>query len=158
LLALWLQTQPNLDESVPVYARTPVITQAPADISPLLETVPATAPQVTPASAVSEAAPATNASDVPAPAISQPAPEPTPVVVSQASLTNVQPPSLAPKENARPDFRLNGIIYTVARPFAIVNGKTVYVGDQVSGATVISIRPTDVTLQVNGVRRTYNLR
>jgi hypothetical protein len=65
---------------------------------------------------------------------------------------------LPPKESALPDFRLSGIIYTVARPSAILNSETVYVGDQVSGATVISIRQTDVTLQLNGLRRTYTLR
>jgi HD-like signal output (HDOD) protein/ActR/RegA family two-component response regulator len=160
LLALWLRTQSSPDESAPVYARTPSTSQAPAVVSstPPLETVPAATSQVTPATAVSEPAPATNASSVPKPAISQPAPEPSPAIASQATVTNIPPASLPPKESALPDFRLNGIIYTVARPSAILNGETVYVGDQVSGATVVSIRQTDVTLQINGLRRTYTLR
>ena len=159
LLALWLRTQANPDESAPIYARTPVTIEAPAIVSPTVppETRPAAVPQVTPAPTVSEPAPATNNVAAPEPAVSKPAPEPTPAIVSQPTVTNVPPPSLPPKESPLPDFRLNGIIYT-ARPSAIVNGVTVYVGDQVDGATVISIRPTDVTLQINGLRKTYPLR
>ena len=169
LLAFWLRTQAKLDESEPIYARTPAAMQAPevGASTPSPETVPATATQVTPAAAVpqitsatvvSEAAPATNAPSLPKPAISEPAPEPTPAIASQAVVTNVPPPSLPPKESAPPDFRLNGIIYSVTRPSAILNGTTVYVGDQLSGATVISIRQNDVTLQINGLRKTYALR
>jgi HD-like signal output (HDOD) protein len=161
LLALWLRTQMDFDDSAPVYARTPANTEAPAidssTATPEAVPAPAPAPQVVPATAASEAAPVTSASSVPKPEISQPAPEPTPAIVSQATVTNVPPPSLPPKERALPDFRLNGIIYTVARPSAIVNGKTVYVGDQVSGATVISISQTEVTLQMKGQRRIYDL-
>jgi len=156
LLAFWLRTQTSLDEPAPIYARTPAASQSSA--TPSLETVPPAAPEVTPPTAVSEAAPAPSAPSVSEPQISQPAPEPTPAIASQATLTNLPPPSLPPKESALPDFRLNGIIYTVARPSAIVNGQTVYVGDQVSGATVLSIRQNDVTLQVNGRRKTYTLR
>jgi hypothetical protein len=65
---------------------------------------------------------------------------------------------LPPKESPPPDFRLSGIIYTVTRPSAILNGETVYVGDRLNGATVISIRQTDVTLQINGLRKTYTMR
>jgi HD-like signal output (HDOD) protein/CheY-like chemotaxis protein len=90
--------------------------------------------------------------------LSLPAPEPTPAIGPQATAANVPPPSSAPEEKPLPDFRLNGIIYAVASPSAIVNGKTVFVGDRVSGATVISIGRTDVTLQLNGVRRTCVLR
>jgi hypothetical protein len=40
----------------------------------------------------------------------------------------------------------------------MVNGKTVYVGDQVAGATVVAIGPDIVTLLVDGQRKTYKLR
>jgi HD-like signal output (HDOD) protein len=159
LLAFWLRTQSSLDESAPVYARTPAISQAPAvdSSTPSPATVPATAPHVMPATAVSESTPATSASLAPKPAISQPAPEPTPAIAAQETVTNV-PPSLPPKQSALPDFKINGIIYSVARPSAILNGETVYVGDQVNGATVISIGQRNVTLQINGLRKTYTLR
>jgi len=158
-LTLWFRTEPELDESAPVYARTPATRQARAVVSSTasLDTVSATEPQVTPAPAVSEAAPESTATPVPEPAISQPEPEPIPATAPETTVTNVPPPSLPPKEIAQPDFRLSGIIYTVARPSAILNGKTVYIGDQVSGAAVIGISQTDVTLRINGVRRTYAL-
>lgn len=160
LLALWLRIQPTLDESAPVYARTPATSPAPAVVSstPPTETAPPAAPEVTPATAVPEATPATSASSVPEPVIPEPEPEPTPAIASQATVTNIPAPSLLPKQSAPPDFRLNGIIYTVARPSAILNGETVHVGDELSGATVISIRQSDVTLQINGLLKTYSLR
>jgi putative nucleotidyltransferase with HDIG domain len=158
LLALWLRTQANFDESGRVYARTRATNQAPAVVSSTssLETVPEAAPPVTPATAVSEAT--ASAASVPKPAISEPAPEPTPAIASQDTVTNVPPASLPPKESAAPDFRLSCIIYTVTRPAAILNGETVHVGDQVSGATVISIGQTEVMLEINGVRLHLKLR
>jgi hypothetical protein len=100
----------------------------------------------------------TRASAVPEPTVPEPQPQPATAKVVQGSPTNAPTVSLPPKENAAPEFRLSGIIYTVARPSAIVNGKTVYVGEEIDGATVISIRQTAVTLQVAGKRRTYDLR
>jgi MSHA biogenesis protein MshK len=64
---------------------------------------------------------------------------------------------VAPQEKPLPEFRVSAIIYT-ARPAAIVNGETVNVGDEVEGATVVGIGRTTVTLQVNGQRKTYQLR
>jgi hypothetical protein len=61
-------------------------------------------------------------------------------------------------QNPAPVFRVNGIIYTRVRPSAIVNGLTVNVGDRVNGATVVGIGRTAVTLQLNGQRKTYELR
>jgi type II secretory pathway component PulC len=57
---------------------------------------------------------------------------------------------VATAEKTQPDFRLNGIVYTATRPAAIVNGRTVYVGDRVSGATITAIGRTTVTLQIDG--------
>ena len=69
-------------------------------------------------------------------------------------VTTVPSHSVAPK----PEFRLSGIFYSSAQPAAIVNGQTVNVGDEVDGATVVSIERTIVTLQINGQRKTYRLR
>jgi MSHA biogenesis protein MshK len=79
------------------------------------------------------------------------------VIAIQVTPTNVPPAALPAKPSVIPDFRLNGIIYTVGRPSAILNGKTVYVGDRINGAIVLRIGQTDVTLQVNGKRWTYDL-
>jgi HD-like signal output (HDOD) protein/CheY-like chemotaxis protein len=159
LLAIWPRTQPDLSEVTPVYARTTAAQPEPAvasNTSP--ETVPAAMPEVTPPAVVSKAALASDTAPASQPAIPRPAPEPAPEVVSPAAVVaNVPPPSLPPGEEAVPDFRLSGIIYGVTHPSAIVNGKTVYVGEKVGGGTVISIGQTEVTLQVNGVRRTCAL-
>jgi len=161
-LAVWLRTQPELNEPEPVYARTPAGAHTaavlPATQSP--ETVPAAAPQVTPTVAVSEEPPAPSASSatVTNTAASLPEPEQTTTSRAEVPVANVLPPSVVPPEKALPDFRLNGIIYTSVRPSAIVNGETVNVGDQVNGATVVSIGRTTVTLQSNGQRKTYQLR
>ena len=72
----------------------------------------------------------------------------------QVTATNAPQPTPAPQEKAQPEFRLSAIIYTVARPSAIVNRETVHVGDHVSGATVVAIDRTQVTLQINGQRKT----
>ncbi|HWX18416.1 MAG TPA: HDOD domain-containing protein [Candidatus Binatia bacterium] len=167
LLALWFGKETELNPNEPVYARTPVSYEAPAVVFSTLprETVPPRetaqpVAEVRPAMDVSEEASATNVSSatVPEPEISRPAPEPTAVVAPPATVTNVPPPTVAPKEPPPPEFRLTGIIYTVGRPCAIMNGKTVYVGDHIDGATVISIGRTNVTLHKNGQRKTYALR
>jgi hypothetical protein len=79
-------------------------------------------------------------------------------VASAPALTNAAPPSLAPQEKSQPDFRLNAIFYTTIRPTAILNGETVNVGDELNGATVVSITRTSVTLLINGQRKAYELR
>jgi HD-like signal output (HDOD) protein/CheY-like chemotaxis protein len=167
LLALWLRTEPAVDQSAPVYARTPVTHQTPAltqtpavetSTSPK-ETVPAASPQVTPAKAALEPAAAITSPAVAQPtepAISQPPHEsaPGPIIVSHETADPVMPPSAPPA----PEFRLSGIFYTPPRPSAILNGETVFVGDQVNGARVLTIGQTAVTLQVDGQRKTLTLR
>ena len=157
LLALYLRLQPDSDESADVYARMPSTHRAPAVVpsSSKPEPVSAAVPETTEALGSGSS---TSASAVAEPTASQPQPEPTPATALQEPLGNVPTAVLSPKESAAPEFRLNGIIYTVARPSAIVNGKTVFIGEQVNGATVISISQTAVTLQIDGQRRTYDLR
>jgi hypothetical protein len=74
---------------------------------------------------------------------------------SRASVANAVKPA---PETAGPEFRLNGIIYNEARPIAIVNGLTVRVGDEVNGATVISIERDRVTLSSNAQSKTLYSR
>jgi biotin carboxyl carrier protein len=106
-----------------------------------------------------EDAPPAPAEAVPEAAAPVPAPEPEVPTAPPATATKVPAPapSVAPLGEAPPDFRLNGIIYSSV-PSAIVNGRMVKVGDQVNGATVVAIEQTNVTLQVNGQRKTYALR
>jgi HD-like signal output (HDOD) protein/CheY-like chemotaxis protein len=177
LLALWLGTQPELSQSMPIYARTPSEVPAVATWTPSPETAPpaATSPQNTTEAAVADETPATTAPTAPpaaataseaavpnetpaktAPTLPTVAPEPTSAVAPQPA-TNAAPLPKPAVQKPKPDFHLNGIIYTVARPSAIVNGQTVYVGDRVDDATVVAITPAHVTLQLNGQRKTYAL-
>ena len=153
LLALWPQTRPDQ----PVRALTPAtistrVRVVPSPV-PAPEPAPAAVPESAPDMAVLEEAPLMSATAAPDPVPLLPLSEPTVVIVPQVAATKAPPPTLVPQEQAHPSFRLNGIIYTVARPVAIVNGQTVYVGDKVSGATVVSIDQTQVTLQINRQRQ-----
>jgi hypothetical protein len=156
LLSLWSGTQP--EPNIPVYARTPAKDQAPVVVAstPAPETAPTAAPDAAVSEVPKEQPPTTVISaTVPEPVISQPEPEPTPPVAPQAVVTSVSTRSV---KKVPEDFRLYGVIYSKARPSAIVNGETVCVGDYVNGAIVISIGRTNVTLQIDGQRKTYTVR
>jgi hypothetical protein len=47
----------------------------------------------------------------------------------------------------RPEPRLQGILFATTRPCAILNGKTVFVGDQINEFRVTVISKDSVTLQ-----------
>jgi HD-like signal output (HDOD) protein len=158
LLALWLETPP--EQPIRALTPAPTFTRAPVVVAPAPapEPAPAAVPEAIPAMAVSEDAPATDATTAPDPAPAAVEPEPTVATAPQVTATNAPPAAPAPQEKAWPELRLSGIIYTVARPCAIVNRDTVYVGDRVSGATVVGINRTQVTLEFNGQRKTCVLQ
>lgn len=63
----------------------------------------------------------------------------------EEAMTNTQPVAVeAPPPP--PEFKLQGIFYNPRSPSAVVNGRTVYVGDRVTGYRVILITPEAVTL------------
>jgi hypothetical protein len=164
LLAVWLNTQPDLNEGEPIYARMPVAQQEPAApvSTPSPELAVAPAPQEAPV-AVSKEPPVPPTPTSPATvttngAASPPALEQTAQISHKPTVTNVPPASVARVEKAQAAFRLNGIIYTSVRPSAIINGETVNVGDQVDGATVVAIGPTTVMLKINGQLKIYHLK
>jgi hypothetical protein len=72
--------------------------------------------------------------------------------------TVVAPPSLPPPVigpaaiNTAPPApaKIQGIAYDPVHPWAIISGKTVYVGDAVDGMTVLAIAKNSVTLAGNG--------
>jgi hypothetical protein len=104
----------------------------------------------------------------PAPAISQapttppaptvaPQPEPAPTIVVPASaLTEPAPAPVVPSAPAVPDeppappkpapLRLQGIAFSPAHPSAVINGKTVYVGDKLGEFRVSAITADSATL------------
>jgi hypothetical protein len=64
---------------------------------------------------------------------------PAPVVIAPTNVEPVIPPEAM--------FKVQGIAYDPTRPWAIVNGKTVFVGDRVGNFRVKEINRNNVTLQ-----------
>jgi hypothetical protein len=62
-------------------------------------------------------------------------------------LTTPATNTVAAASSQRPEPRLQGILLATTRPCAIVNGKTVFVGDWVDGLRIIAISKSAVTLQ-----------
>jgi len=58
---------------------------------------------------------------------------------------------------AQPEFKVNAIIVSSKRQIAIINGKRVGVGEQVNGATVVSIAKKELVLDVGGRQITLQL-
>jgi hypothetical protein len=67
-------------------------------------------------------------------------PVPPPGVIGPAAIINDVPKQV----------RVQGIFYDPVRPWAIVGGKTVYVGDDVDGMRVAEILRNSITLAGNG--------
>ena len=63
----------------------------------------------------------------------------------------------ASDSSASPTFKLQGIFYRSANPSAMVNGKSVFVGDRVSGATVKGIDRQSVALEYEGQTKILTL-
>jgi cytoskeletal protein RodZ len=107
---------------------TPSAATAPGAEAPM-PTVAASTTPPTPSGTVSaETRPASTAGSATAP---QPVPEP-------------------PAEPPKPAFKLQGIFFRTANPSAIVNGRSVWVGSQVDGATVKAINRDNLTIEANG--------
>jgi hypothetical protein len=58
-----------------------------------------------------------------------------------------EPTNAEPEIPAAPVFKVQGIVYDPVRPWAIVNGKTVFVGDRLENFRVKAITKNSVTLQ-----------
>ncbi len=102
---------------------------------------------------VAEAIAATNAVSIPPPVVAASAPPlPPPTVekpVAPAPVVATPPP------NPFANIRVQGIFYRTASPLAIINNRTVGVGDQFNGIQVVSIDQHSVTLASNGERKTF---
>lgn len=53
-------------------------------------------------------------------------------------------------KESRPSWELSGIVYHPSRPLAVINKKTVTVGDTVDRATVVGIDRREVTIRFEG--------
>jgi hypothetical protein len=117
---------------------------APAKLEPVAAVAPKPAPA--PAPVVHEV--------IPPP----PAPAPTPLVAAPAPAQVATPvPQPAPPPPAKPvvaawpaNLKLMGIFFNEANPRALINGKTLVVGDQIEGIRVSKIERERVTMEWNG--------
>jgi hypothetical protein len=64
----------------------------------------------------------------------------------EEAMTNTLPAGAAVEPPTPPELKLKGIFYNPRRPSAVVNDRTVYVGDRVNGFSVFAITPQTVTL------------
>ena len=99
---------------------------------------------------VISAAPQVEAVAPPAPAPPPPAPAPTPAPstasVAPESAPEVIGPAAISTDVAGPPMILQGVVNDPVHPWAIVNGKTVYLGDKVNGMRVTLISRSSITL------------
>lgn len=132
--------------------------ETPAAPQNVASAVPAPSPVVEkPKPAVTPSAPAPQsvaptAASVPAPA---PAPAPAPIRAPVSFNTQPQNPG-APVQF--PPLRLQSIYYRPADPSVMINGKTLYVSDEINGVTVVDISPSSVTLVLSGRTNILTLR
>jgi len=52
----------------------------------------------------------------------------------------------------KPRWKLSGIVYNSVKPLAIINGKSVAVGDKLGNASIVEIRKTSVIVEHSGTR------
>ena len=145
LFVWWVaQARNTTRQSVAVAAKeSPAAEAAPASVTPQ-----ASEPTPQPAVAVTPPAPTSNAVVAAGAAEAEIAPA--------NSASNAEPvvPEAPPKPSPP---KLQGIIYRPDRPVAIVNGKTVFPGDQVGEFRVLAISAESVTLESAGQTNVLSL-
>jgi hypothetical protein len=100
----------------------------------------------------------------PAPAQSRPAPVraaepvPTPVAARPVPAPPAPPPVIHASSVRFPPLRLQSIFYRPSNPSVIINGKTLFVTDEINGVTVADIQPSSVTLVLSGQTNILTLR
>jgi len=73
-------------------------------------------------------------------------------------ITKDKAPAATPAKGQKPQFTLNGIIYDVNAPTALINGTLVKVGDTIEGAKVKKITKVDVELEYQESVIVLNIR
>jgi hypothetical protein len=71
-----------------------------------------------------------------------------------AIVAPTKPPAMAAPETL---YKLQGIFWRPSNPSAVINGKTVYIGNRVENARVTAIDQESVTITVNGEAKVLSL-
>jgi MSHA biogenesis protein MshK len=79
--------------------------------------------------------------------------------IAQGLSDPTRPPSdPAPAQNAaQPASRLQSVLISPGRKLAVIDGRTVSVGERVGDAKVVAISPAQVVLQTGGAYQTLKL-
>lgn len=81
-----------------------------------------------------------------------------PVPVTNAAATPVAAaPAAVPAPNGFPVLKVQGIFYRAKNPAAMINSKTVFVGERVSDAKVVAITTDSVTVEFAGKTKVLSL-
>ncbi|HWN94075.1 MAG TPA: hypothetical protein VNT99_03495 [Methylomirabilota bacterium] len=94
------------------------------------------------------------------PSVAPVAPEPAPKVAPVAPTPKPAPVSTAASRTPAqfPPLRLQSIFYRPSSPSVMINGKTLYVTDEINGVLVADIQPSSVTLVLSGQTNVLTLR
>ena len=68
------------------------------------------------------------------------------------------PAPAAPPKPEFPALQLQGIFYRPSKPSAVINGRTLGVGDQLGGVKILAIEPQAVKVEFNGETRTLQFQ
>lgn len=101
-------------------------------------------------------APVTDPTDAPA-ADAASAPTPSPLASAQESDVTAATPAAAPAPPKPAPLRLQGILFNPRRPAAMINGKTVFVGDKLGDLRVVAIDQDSATLAGAGQTNVLSL-
>jgi hypothetical protein len=81
----------------------------------------------------------------------------TPVATNPAAPVLATAPAVAATTNGFPALKVQGIFYRAKNPAAMINSKTVFVGERVSDAKVVSITADSVTVEFAGKTKVLSL-
>jgi MSHA biogenesis protein MshK len=79
-------------------------------------------------------------------------PPPAPTIVTQVIVIATNPPVPLP-----PALKLQMVLFSPSRPSAMINGKTVFVGDRIGDARVVAITQTTVSVLQDGQTNVLSL-
>ena len=82
---------------------------------------------------------------------------PVPLTTGAGAAAEFLSASVAADDSQPATFKLQGIFYRPASPSAVVNTKTVFVGDRIANARVKAIDKQSVTLEVAGETKVLTL-
>jgi hypothetical protein len=83
---------------------------------------------------------------------------PIPATIGTSASVAGTSADFVPEDSQPTTFKLQGIFYRPANPSAVVNSKTVFVGDRIANATVKAIDKQSVTLEVAGETKVLTLQ